>query len=290
MRPPLANDAAKTLQTVRTVSRTFAGAFTARDAFPRPSASFVCSGGGGNRTRVTSQPDAADLQGDRKSDPAEAPRPRLSNTKIPHRGRPAKRAGDWAMADVAMATSRSAVPTTTVSGTCTSRLSPPPDGRGGSRFDDGSRLSHPHAAAARGEEASPQIGETYSCCRLHSGGLRLRGVARPNSSFRHLVADVAGCASLPFPERLASSGVLHSPARVGGLASSLGGLARRSVSLCGRDAVHAGDVVERGRPRGAVAVVAQRAGVSGVPSLARGRRSLGARVGLRWAMPVEVTL
>jgi hypothetical protein len=40
------------------------------------------NGGGGNRTRVTSQPDAADLQGDRKSDPAESPRPRLCDDEV----------------------------------------------------------------------------------------------------------------------------------------------------------------------------------------------------------------
>jgi hypothetical protein len=79
--------------TAGTRSQAFVGAFTARDAFPRPFASLVCSGGGGNRTRVR----------DRTGVSVYKHRPRLKFIRRPVRGRPTDRlallkcraSGEW---------------------------------------------------------------------------------------------------------------------------------------------------------------------------------------------------
>ena len=159
-----------------------------REVFPTENALSRIYGGGGNRTRVSGNPDAPDLQGERASVPADPARPRLSNTKIPHRGRPAKRAGDWAMLDArgSSAATRAVVPTTKVSGTVTSRLSPPDAHDGGGldrRVDARPLLCTP--AACEAEAVSPHKEISDSRCRCHRGGLRLHGVARPHCKVRY---------------------------------------------------------------------------------------------------------
>jgi hypothetical protein len=111
-------------------------------------------------------------------------------------------------------------------------------------------------------EAMQTISEvTHSRSSYLRGGLPDR---RPSSTVRHSLAHVARSSRLARAAVVAQAGVLHSPARVGRLASRLGGLARCAVPLCGRFSVHAAHVGVGRWSRRAVAVVAARAVLPGV--------------------------
>lgn len=115
--------------------------------------------------------------------------------------------------------------------------------------------------------SSPHWRSTHSlpCDRLSD--LRYRLLSCPERAQQYL-SDVACCVGVASAGPVDLSGVVYSSARVGGLASRLGGLAWRSVVVCGRYAVHAVDLVACWWPWGAVAVEAAGAGVQGVRDLA----------------------
>jgi hypothetical protein len=122
-----------------------------------------------------------------------------------------------------------------------------------------------HAAVSVGREATSPISEvSHSLVRNHRGQ---PGAARTSSTVRHQLAHVTGRTALARATVVAPSSVLHPPARVGRLASGVGGLAWCAVTVRRGPPVHAADMGVGGRSRGAVAVVAARAVLPGMGSV-----------------------
>ena len=123
-------------------------------------------GGGGNRTRVSGNPDEPDLQEVRVSVSGDPARPSLCN-RLPRALAAFTRWADGRLANVARGTEGDCVP-----------------GRGRPL----GAVCTP--AACEAEAMSTHIGETYPPHRSHRGGLRLLGVARPHCTLRHSDAAV----------------------------------------------------------------------------------------------------
>lgn len=119
-----------------------------------------------------------------------------------------------------------------------------------------------------GAALSPFLEVRSASARPHRGVAHRAGAARPRCPLEHRLADLAGSPSLPLPSRLAARGVLRSSARVCRLASRLARLGGCAVTVRRRDAVPPGDVGERRRPPGTVAVVSARAALPGVREVA----------------------
>lgn len=110
-------------------------------------------------------------------------------------------------------------------------------------------------AALTAEETSPIREVTHPLASHHLGGARVR---RPNCTFGHL-ADLARGPSLASAALVVASGVLHSPVRVGGLASRRDRLDGRQVAVFRGDAVSRQHLAVSRGCRSAFRVVAARA-------------------------------